>query len=264
MRPGIAALSRYLRYRLKARSRFDIHSPFVYTFYKEVLKDEAVYPEYAFVGHLRSTMMENRDLVRRKDLGAGSGVRGILESQVQVRQLARISAIPGKYGELLFRIARQYKPKTIVELGTSLGIGTSYLAMGNPGSRVFTVEGCPATASIARRNFSMLGLHTIRVETGSFDEILPQLLAEAGTVDLCFIDGNHRKEPTVKYFSLFLQYFTNDSVLILDDIHWSREMEEAWKEIREHPSVKVTIDLFRLGLIFFSDRLSKEEFILQF
>jgi predicted O-methyltransferase YrrM len=152
----------------------------------------------------------------------------------------------------------------MLKLGTSLGISTAYLAMGNPHGQVTTIEGCPETAAAAANNFRILGLANIRQETGPFEEILPGLLGNLGNVDLFFIDGNHRKQPSLQYFHQCLQHIHDDSILILDDIHGSGEMEQAWDEIKQHPSVTLTIDLFRMGLVFFRKGLSREDFIIHF
>jgi len=168
------------------------------------------------------------------------------------------------YGQLLFRIARYFQPSVMVELGTSLGISTLYLAMGYPSGQITTIEGCQETSAMAKKNFQLLGLSNVKQFIGSFEDVLPIVLHDLGKVDLIFIDGNHRKGPTLQYFYQCLQHIHDDSVLILDDIHWSDEMEEAWNEIRLNPSVTITIDLFRMGLVFFRKGLSKEDFILHF
>jgi predicted O-methyltransferase YrrM len=84
-------------------------------------------------------------------------------------------------------------------------------------------------------------------------------------VDLLFVDGNHRKEATLEYFNIFLEKATPQSIFIFDDIHWSKEMEEAWKLIQQHNSVTLTIDLFFLGMVFFSkDFKVKQHFPIRF
>lgn len=180
-----------------------------------------------------------------------------------MRHVAVHSSVSPSYGQFLFRMARFFRPNIMLELGTSLGISTSYLAMGNPDGKVITIEGCRETAEIARINFEHLGLRNITQVSGNFDEVLPDVLKETGEIQFAFIDGNHRKEPTLNYFFQLLNHIDEDSVLIFDDIHWSEEMEEAWRMICSHDSVRVSIDLFRMGIVFFSERLSKEDFILQ-
>jgi predicted O-methyltransferase YrrM len=152
-----------------------------------------------------------------------------------------------------------------VELGTSLGITSAYIASANNTSKLYTLEGSKNTATIAQENFNKLQLKNINLVQGNFDDTLPRLLSQIEKVDLAFVDGNHRKEPTLNYFNQFLQRSTEGSIFIFDDIHWSAGMEEAWKQIREHPSVTLTIDLFFIGLVFFKkDFKAKQHFSIRF
>jgi predicted O-methyltransferase YrrM len=218
--------------------------------------------ELRAIEKLRFRLSKDPGYIKMSDLGAGAGDTPWCRRLVPVKRVVKNSCIPADLGRILFNMAKYFKPATTVELGTSLGLSTAYLAMGHQQGKVITIEGCPETADSARRNFEHLGLSNIHQYNGSFDEVLPGLLKKLGSVDLFFIDGNHRKEPTLNYFNQCLQHIHNDSVLILDDIHWSREMEETWDAIRAHSAVTVTIDLFRTGLVFFSSGLSKEDFIL--
>ena len=257
-------LFRFLRHRIRAKSKFDLHSPFVYSIFSGILNDKTYYPEFLTIDRLRSRLLRDPGYIKMSDLGTGAGDIPWCHRIVPVKKVIKGSSIKPAYGQLLFRISRYFRPAVMVELGTSLGMSTAYLAMGNPQGQITTIEGCPETAAAARKDFDHLGLSNVRQLTGSFEDILPDLLKKLGKVDLVFIDGNHRKKPSLQYFYQFLQHIHNDSVLILDDIHWSGEMEEAWKDIQDHPSVTITLDLFRMGLVFFKEGLSKEDFILRF
>jgi predicted O-methyltransferase YrrM len=264
MRFNLHMASGFLCHRLHALSRFDLHSPFLYKLYKEILCDNKKYDEYLTAEKIRAAMLQNPGSIIKTDFGTGSEDHGMVQRKVAIRDVVRYSGVNRKTGELLFRMSRHLCPGTILELGTSLGISTAYLALGNPSASVYTIEGCTETAKLASENFANSGLNHIHTVTGNFDDVLPEILKQCGILKMVFIDGNHRKEPTMKYFSLLLQYIADDSVFILDDIHWSKEMEMAWREISQHPSVKVTVDLFSTGLVFFSERLSKQDFILAF
>ena len=158
-----------------------------------------------------------------------------------------------------------YRPRTILELGTSLGITTSYLASGNPAAIVTTMEGAKEVAAVARKNFATAGLQNTSIIEGNFDDTLAQVVQDLGSVDCCFIDGNHRREPTERYFQQLLPITHNDSILIFDDIHWSREMEQAWETIRNHPSVRCSVDLFFIGIVFFREEFhEKQHFCIRF
>ena len=182
-------------------------------------------------------------------------------------EIAERSAKNKKYCKLLFRLAYYFKPTTVLELGTSLGISTAYLASANPNSKVITIEGCPNTAQEAKKNFESLGLANIESLIGNFEDVLTtniERLTSNGKLDFAFFDGNHKREHTLKYFTQCLESTHNNSVFIFDDIHWSDEMEEAWEEIKSHPKVSVTIDLFFLGLVFFRKEQAKENFIIRY
>jgi predicted O-methyltransferase YrrM len=142
-----------------------------------------------------------------------------------------------------------YQPKTILELGTSLGITTAYLAMAGKQSAIITMEGADSIAAIAQSNFETLQLSNIELVKGNFDETLSTVIRHLSSVNFVFIDGNHRKESTLRYFNQILPATNNDTIIVFDDIHWSEEMEQAWKQIKKHPQVRATIDLFFIGIV---------------
>lgn len=242
---------KYLRYYLTALNGkgHGMHSPFVYDFIRNVLNDYSRYGIPAEVEHLRYQLRQDRTLLQVEDLGAGS--RSGAHKERTVAQLLRTAVKPCKYGQLLYRLVKHYRRQTVVELGTSLGLTTAYFVKGGA-ARVHSIEGSRAVHEVARRNLSALGVAP-RLHLGNFDTVLPALLPTLGTVDLAFVDGNHRYEPTLRYFEQLLPHCAGDSVLVFDDIHWSADMEQAWEEIKRHPRVRCTVDLFFLGFVFFRD-----------
>ena len=240
-----------------------IHSPFVFDFIKNVLNDKKKYDCYPVIERLRNDLIHDERIIVVEDFGAGSAK--MLSNKRRVKSIAASSLKSKKFSQLLFRIVQYYKPKTIVELGTSLGITTMYLANGNKNLQVFTLEGSNEIASIAQNNFETSGLKNIKLIHGNFDDTLPEVLHRMEAIDLAFVDGNHRKEPTLNYFYQLINKSTQSTILIFDDIHWSKEMEQAWEEIQQHPSVTLSIDLFFIGLIFFKkDFKTKQHFTIRF
>jgi predicted O-methyltransferase YrrM len=191
--------------------------------------------------------LNDRSVIEVEDFGAGSSV--IKTNTRVVKAMAASSLKPKKYAQLLYRMVKYYKPKTILELGTSFGITSAYLASANPKSMLHTCEGASAIAAIAKENFNQLGLKNIQLKAGDFAATLTPLLSILKTVDFAFVDGNHRKQPTLDYFEQMLLHTTPNSILIFDDIHWSLEMEEAWATIKQHKKVTLTIDLFFIGIV---------------
>lgn len=260
---GTIAL-KYLRHLSTASSGkgHGIHSPFVFEFVTRVLNDRTAYPAYDRIEQLRKKLLQDATPVPTEEYGAGSLSSGPSRS---VASIARGSAKSPRYAQLLFRIAQYYHAGYIIELGTSLGISAAYLGSASGESAVITGEGNHVLSATARNNFDRLGIRNVKVVTGNFDNTLPEMLQSVPHVDLAFIDGNHREEPTLRYFNTILPALSSSSALVFDDIHWSREMESAWGRILAHPSVMMSVDLFFLGIVFFRpDFLVKQHFRIRF
>ncbi|HET8828686.1 MAG TPA: class I SAM-dependent methyltransferase, partial [Pelobium sp.] len=214
------------------------------------------------VEKLRESLLKDPRSISVTDLGAGSHVNN--KSVKKVRAIAKNALKPKKLAQLLYRLAKEFKPNNLLELGTCLGVTTAYFAEALPDASITTMEGCPQTAAIAEENWEKLSLKNIKVEVGNFDDTLPALIKQQDQLDFVFIDGNHRKKATLKYFNLCLPKVHQDSVIIFDDIYWSKGMEEAWNHIKAHPDVTVTIDLFWIGLVFFRSGQAKQDFKIRF
>ncbi|MBH2003926.1 MAG: class I SAM-dependent methyltransferase [Sphingobacteriia bacterium] len=256
---------RYIRYYCTASNGkgHGVHSPFVFELITRVLNDDRDFYMYQPIENLREELLTWTTEITIEDFGAGSRVK-----KSPVRKISAIAASslkPRKFGQLLFRLVNYFSPATILELGTSLGITTAYLASANSNAHVITMEGSAAVAEIARSNFNKLGLKNIKLVTGNFDETLGPLLAGLHQIDVAFLDGNHRYEPTMRYFNQVMEKAHANTLIILDDIHWSREMEQAWEEVKGDSRIRLTIDLFYIGLVFLrSEQQEKEDFIIRF
>ena len=264
MSKPVEAMIGYLKHAVKAQSKYKIHSPFVYGFYQKVLMDHQVSIQYRIVNRLRNELMTTGRFIKRKDLGAGCKDFPGDQRFVRVKDIIHHSSVTSRNGEMLFRLVREYQPSTILELGTSLGISAIYFGLANPESRIVSIEGCIDSANLARENIEKSGLKNIEVITGNFEEKLDVAFGMIPSPDLIFFDGNHRKEPTLAYFEKCLQHSHPESIFIFDDIHWSSGMEAAWNIIRKHPAVKVSIDIYHMGIVFFREELSKEDFIIRY
>lgn len=295
---------KYLHYYLTAANGkgHGIHSPFVFDFVLKVLNDRYAYADYAAIESLRRQSLADRTMLDIEDMGAGSAWKA--PRQRSIGDITRRAAKPARLGQLLYRIARYYRPARLVELGTSLGFSTAYLAAGVgaahggvgvgggegggaregwPGGarsgaahgrsggdeaggagRVWSIEGSEQVAAAAERNLHSLGLEA-QVVRGNFDSVLPGVLQEIGGIDLAFVDGNHRRDPTLSYFNQLMAVAGRPAVLIFDDIHWSEEMEEAWAAIKNDPRVYLTIDVFFIGLVFLREEFKvKQDFVIRF
>jgi predicted O-methyltransferase YrrM len=240
-----------------------MHSPFVFEFITKVLNDKKIYPEYENVEALRSQLLNDHAILEIEDLGAGSVIG--TKNKRSISSIAKNAAKTKRFGQLLFRMIRHYHPATILELGTSLGIATSYLSLAKPDARVITMEGAKEIAAVAKRNFENLEIRNTEIIEGNFDDTLFPVVRGLSMVDFAFIDGNHRREPTIRYFQQLLTKTNNDSILVFDDIHWSSEMEAAWEMIKNNASVTSSIDLFFIGIVFFRKEFKeKQHFVIRF
>jgi len=258
---------KYAWYYLHAKTKHGVHSPFVYDLVTKVLEDKTVYEEYARVEKLRQTLLTNRMVTEVEDFGACGAEGSIYERKIS--DIAARAAKPARWGKLLYRICRYFEVKDMLEFGSSLGISTAYQAFGasqaNADIHFVSMEGSKNLVELAGMNLNDLGLKSkVELVQGNFDITLNSVLQRFDKLDYVFLDGNHRKEPTLRYFEALLPKSHNNTVFIFDDIHWSKDMEDAWEEIKAHPAVTVSMDLFYIGLVFIRQEQVEEHFVIRF
>jgi len=210
----------------------------------------------------RTLLRDHRTIACEDNPGAGSSL--LRTDREKLPHIVRRSSVSYKYGKLLYAAALEFKPATILEMGTSVGISTMYLCEGAPQAQVYTIEACPEKLAICRENARLMGHNNLHPVQGTFQQVLPGLLEQLSSPDMVFIDGDHQKEKILGYFEHIIPYIHDDSLVILDDIHWSRQMSQAWQTITQHPRVRVSVDLFRMGILFFKRELSPERFTLAY
>jgi len=251
---------KYILHFLSARHTqgFGVHSPFVFQFTRYVLCEKNPYYIFNEIEIARSGLKKDKRKLNIKDFGTAK------DREKTVSNVACHSLKSAKYGQLLFRMARYMKVGNVLELGTSLGITTSYLASSSSKINCVTLEGCPQTADIARENFNKLGIGNIQVVVGNIDDTLTQVVDEADRLDLTFFDANHRSEAVLTYFEQCLPKIHKDTILVIDDIYWSAGMEKAWQTVKKHPRVISTIDVFQMGIVFFNSDLPQNHYKMRY
>ena len=258
----IKIIIRYIKYLLESKNHHAIHSPFVFDLVTNIIYKKTSTSKTTEIESLRMALCENNKLIIVKDFGAGSNINKNKERKI--KDIAKNSSKNKKFGELLYRIVKHFKPTEIFELGTSFGISTLYLSKANSNSNITTFEGCKESAKIALENFKKLDCTNIDTIVGEFGETFSKKLAEKSNVNMVFIDGNHSEDATIRYFEESIKYSDQKTILIFDDIHWSSGMEKAWDYIKKSQKTRVTVDLFFAGLVFLDQKLSKENFIIRF
>ena len=244
-----------------------VHSPYLFEWVRMVMSDKHAYRVWEDIESVRARMLVSDQVVEFVDYGSGVGRKGEgAKGEKRVKDIAKGSLARAKYAQMLFRLVNwlghqlreENRGLTIVELGTSLGVTTAYLAGVDTRDKVYTYEGCEAVAKIAKENWNVLGMNNISCLVGPIDA--EQLRGDLGYIDVAFVDANHTYEASMKYFDVLAQKVHEKSVVVMDDIHHSEEMERAWKEICADERVTSTIDLYQMGLVFFDKHYWKRNY----
>lgn len=263
MMQALPLFLKWARYILFSRHKYGhgIHSPFMYRLIREALMAGGDEDVFRSIESLRRERLGSKEMLVYEDPGAGSIRSG---RRRRVSRIVRYSAVRKKYGRLLTRLVRYFKPAAVIELGTSTGISSFYLAAADAQIPVFSVEGVPALSSVAANGAKRLGLVNITYITSLFSDHFEKLLQKYSGNTMIFLDGHHEEKATLAYFEMVCRKHDADTVLVIDDIHWSGGMDRAWHTIQQHPSVKVTVDLFFMGIVFFRQELQREHFVIRF
>lgn len=256
----IRYIYKYCIHFLTARNTkgYGVHSPFLFHLIRNVMREEEPYYVFRSIESLRFQLKRNRNYIYITDFGTSPN------RKERISTVANHALKEASQAQLLFRIIHYIKAKKVLELGTSLGITTMYLASSSSDIECISIEGCPALSNIAQQNFNRLGLHNIKLVNARIEEVLGDVLGESGTQDFVYIDANHRYQPLLQYFEQILNYTHTKTVVVLDDIYWSREMEDAWKKIKNHPKVTATIDVFHMGIVFLDPMFEKKNYKVRF
>ncbi|WP_308992674.1 class I SAM-dependent methyltransferase [Mariniflexile litorale] len=249
----------YIKFIIKSTNQHGVHSPFVYNLVTKCFYDHSNYEGYKKILNYKKELLKNKGKIKVTDLGVGSQVSKQCERFIS--EIAKNAGTTNKRAQLLYRLTSYFNFENILELGTSLGIATHAMRLGNTKSKITSIEGCPDISEFTKTNFKVHKLNNIDLICGNFDTNVKDL--SSNTYDLIFFDGNHQKEATLNYFETLLKTAHNDSVFIFDDIYWSEGMTEAWETMKQHPQVTVTVDTFFWGFIFFRKEQIKEHFIIR-
>ena len=253
---------KYIHYYIFSSNRHGLQGPFMYQLNEHVFRKDKSTFDQKKIEQLRKQLIANNEVIDVEDFGAGFG--GIVTKQKSISEIASRSSKPPKYARLLYRLVNYLQPHNILEIGTSLGISALYQASGNPKANLITLEGCKSTSELAKKNFAMFPELNIEIIQGEFDTTLPSALAKATEFDYVFIDGNHKLIPTLKYFEACAQKMSANGFMVIDDINWSAEMQQAWEKIKVDNRVTISVDLFMVGIVFFNKGFSKENFTVRY
>lgn len=247
----------YLKFLFKTKNQVRTNSPFIFNLTTKCLYKKTNHNFWGSFLKVKRQLLDTKKKIKVTDFGSGSRV--FKSDERQVSRIVKVAGISNKKAKLLIRLINYFQPKKVLEIGTSLGLGTSAIKIGNKEVKITTLEGCPETSKIAHQLFNRNGFKTIDILTGNFKETLPKIIKN-NQFDFIYFDGNHTKTATLEYFDTCLPTINNDTVWVFDDIYWNNEMQETWAEIKKHPKVTITVDLFYLGIVFFRKEKGKEHF----
>lgn len=254
----------YIRYLLNSGNRHSVHSPFVYNLIDRVFRNKLVHSDLRMVDHFRDRIIKNQQIIEIEEFSGNNDLSQVKCKPATLALIVKKSSVSKKYGKLLFNLVKYFKPEVVIEIGTSVGISTLYLSKADVNARILTLEGCKAKSGQASLNFEAMQCSNIERFTGKFHDILPLVIQNAGKLDFAFVDGDHSCDATLANFEALLSISHNDTVFVFDDIHWSRDMNFAWQQIADHERVTVSIDLFRMGIVFLRKELSKQKFVIRY
>lgn len=255
----IKILREYINYKLNTKGRHRVHSPFVYDFLDICLQKKVNKNDLKRFKNYKNHLKENDSSIEVIDLGAGSKK---LSNKRKVKDIAKISGTSSKYGKLLFKLANHYQPKTILELGTSLGVGTFMLANGYPNSKIITVEGCSETSDIAQKMHLKFQSKNVDFVVSDFVSYLKNY--KGSSFDFVFIDGDHRGKKLHELLDLLNDHIHDETIILLDDIRWSNDMLNSWNELISNQRYHLSIDLFKMGIIMLRHHQKKEHFVIRY
>ena len=214
----------YITFLRNSHSKYGVHSPFVYELVTKVFQDKYHYPEYELAEEIRKQYLSSKMVIEISNYAVINGKSSMGNELKQIRAIAR-AAITPKCGRLLYRLVKYFAPETLLELGTSLGISTIYMASAAPTANFTTIENCATTAAIATESLKQAGLHHINMLSGIFSISLSRIVAAQKTIGFAYLDVNHTHKNTFEYFNQCLRASDENSIFVFRGIHRSQNRD---------------------------------------
>ena len=247
----------FFSFYFRAVTKYNVQSPFLFDFVNNVLDTTKEYYFFDTIEKARKVLLSSKQIIDVVDYGAGS--KSNMTKKRKISDIAHSSLSNTTKCRIIFNIINHYNALQILELGTSLGISSAYMAAANRAAKVTTLEGDTMVAMSALATHKSLNINNINLVQGPFQDTLLPVLATLGSLDAVFMDGHHLKDPTMTYFDQLKPYCHQNTIIIVDDIYWSKDMNEAWELLKKDPMVSLSVDLFDIGILFFNLDLSKQD-----
>lgn len=231
----IFKLKYYLKFLYQSKNEHSVHSPFVFNLVTKCFYDKSKYESYKVLKSYRNKRTNIND--------------------------ATTAQLSLKYAKLLFRIVHYFQPNNILELEPLLGLPTIAIALGSKNTIITRLVGSLSTVTQAKiEPFTSANGNVIHT---AFANYLKSEKVQLARYNLIYFGGNHSKQKLLHYFEQLLPTALNNSIWIFNNIHQSTETHKAWKIIKKHPKVTVTVTTFGFGLVFFRSEQQKEHFVIR-
>ena len=244
----------YITFLIGGISKYSVHSPFLHHFIQDVLDHRGNFYCFPAIELVRKKLSDNKRTIKKLDLGAGSSYGN--KNEIPINQILKQEQSSPKKAKLLFKMVNFYNPEKVLEMGTSLGFTTAYLANAKKNNEVLSVEADKQKCEIASKTINSLGIKNVKIINSTFSDLIET--ASHWHFNFIYFDGNHTDHATLSYFNWAVEKVCENDVFVFDDIYWSKEMNNAWKKIINHEKPTLTLDLFSLGIVFFDSNLSKQ------
>lgn len=243
----------YIKYLFCSRHwrGYGVHSPFAFELVTRVIEEDLPYYKYGLVERVRkSQKMSKRPLV----------VDG---RESQLRDLVAGNVDPA-YAQLLFRLVNRYKARNVVETNMRTGIASMYLAAPDSKVKVTTFGNEKALNELALHYMKETGFRNVRVVQGTAEEKLQEVMGELDTLDLLFVNDCASGSDLDDRIGVCMPKTASQTIFVVEGIYANESMTASWKRLQADSRVRVTVDLFRYGLVFFKDNLQKEDYYVRF
>ena len=247
----------HLSYFFQKVDNHSIQAPFAFSLYELISKPG--FPEIKKIEDHRALLIRSGDTINYQTFGKKSSLP--IDKRRKISAIVN-SGISSQYkSRLLASLIKEFKCKVILELGSSLGINTAYLAEASPQGTVYTFEGHPGLCHLANGFFKQLNYDQVVLLEGNIDEKLPEVLNSITAVDFAFIDANHTSQGLLMYFNQLINRIHKKSIIVIDDIRWSKDMHRGWKEVVKNERVSHSYDMGDVGILFFQEGIKKQNYI---
>lgn len=244
----------YISHLITSKGRHGTHSPFVYG-----LIEQVILPYRSFVD-LEIESITDQLKKQHQYIESIEPKTGIYRKK-RLSHIARKSSSTLKFRSFLAGLCQYLDIKTVLETGTSLGFATAYMAKSPSKPMIHTIEGDQTIAQIAQNTWQTF--ENINFHIGNLQDNFSDLVSIIQP-ELIFLDADHRSEALHFCFEKMQSHLKNVQVIIIHDIYWSRDMNNAWKQIVKRSDLPLTIDIFQAGLVFPNMNMPKQHFKLNF